>query len=105
MTTSNFELPRTASAPLPDAALERQARRRAGLKLGWYIHASAYVLVNLFLVVLAVSRGHDWAMYPLLGWGLGLAIHGAVVFVFSTGGGFYERLLARERKALGGDRW
>ena len=81
--------------------LERTARRRAGMKLGWYIHACVYVLVNLFLVVAATSRGHTWAMYPLLGWGLGLLIHGAVVFFLAPGNAFYERLLERERKALG----
>jgi hypothetical protein len=85
--------------------MERLARRRAGAKMGWYIHATVYVLVNLFLVILATSRGQDWAMYPLLGWGLGLLIHGAVVFFVAPGGNFYDRLLERERKALrGGDR-
>ncbi|MDR6537262.1 2TM domain-containing protein [Variovorax soli] len=84
---------------------ERLARRRAGAKMGWYIHATVYVLVNLFLVILASSRGQNWAMYPLLGWGLGLLIHGAVVFFIAPGGNFYDRLLERERKALrGGDR-
>jgi len=43
-------------------------------------------------------------MYPLMGWGLGLLIHGAVVW-FVAGGGFYDRLVERERRALGaGDR-
>ncbi|CAN7215684.1 2TM domain-containing protein [Variovorax sp. LjRoot290] len=84
---------------------ERLARRRAGAKMGWYIHATVYLLVNLFLVLLATSRGQDWAMYPLLGWGLGLLIHGAVVFFVAPGGNLYDRLLERERKALrGGDR-
>lgn len=85
--------------------LERLARRRAGAKMGWYIHATVYVLVNLFLVLLATSRGQDWAMYPLLGWGLGLLIHGAVVFFVAPGGSLYDRLLERERKSMrGGDR-
>jgi hypothetical protein len=85
--------------------LERLARRRAGAKMGWYIHATVYVLVNLFLVLLATSRGQNWAMYPLLGWGLGLMIHGAVVFFVAPGGNLYDRLLERERKSLGaGDR-
>lgn len=89
----------------PDA-VERLARRRAGAKLGWYLHAAVYLVVNLGLIGLAASRGHGWAVYPLLGWGLGLLIHGAVVFVVAPGGNLYERLLARERKALGaGDPW
>jgi hypothetical protein len=86
--------------------LERLARRRAGAKLGWFIHAFVYVLVNLGLVALSASRGHSWAVYPLLGWGLGLLIHGAVVWFVVSGGGVYDRLVARERRALqGGDPW
>ncbi|MDH6593634.1 hypothetical protein M2165_003523 [Variovorax sp. TBS-050B] len=86
----------TASA----TELERTARRRAGAKMGWYIHAFVYVLVNLGLVGLSASRGHNWAVYPLMGWGLGLLIHGAVVWSVATGGGLYDRLVARERRAL-----
>lgn len=85
--------------PTSDAA-ERLARRRAGAKMGWYVHASVYVLVNVFLVLLASSRGQNWAMYPLLGWGLGLLIHGAVVFFVAPGGQLYDRVLERERRAL-----
>jgi hypothetical protein len=81
--------------------IEKLARRRAGAKMGWYIHAFVYVLVNLGLVTLSASRGHTWAMYPLMGWGLGLLIHGAVIWFLAPGGGFYDRLVARERRALG----
>ena len=93
------------NASRPDA-VERLARRRAAAKLGWYLHAAIYLLVNLLLLGLAASQGRQWAIFPLLGWGLGLAIHGAVVFFVARGGNLYERLLARERRALGaGDPW
>ncbi|PIF74052.1 2TM domain-containing protein [Variovorax sp. 54] len=85
-----------------DADLEKRARRRAGAKMGWFIHAFVYVVVNVGLVGLAASRGHNWAVYPLMGWGLGLLIHGAVVWLIAPGGGLYDRLLERERRALGG---
>lgn len=81
--------------------VERLARRRAGAKMGWYTHAPVFVLVNFALVVFASARGQSWALYPLFGWGLGLLVHGAVVFFIAPGGNLYERLLARERKALG----
>lgn len=80
--------------------LERQARRRADAKLGWYVHAMVYVLVNLMLVAISASSGRGWAIYPALGWGLGLAVHGLVVFVFTGGGGLHERLLDGERRRL-----
>lgn len=47
--------------------LEREARRRAGVKLGWYIHALAYVCVNLMLALLSVASGKHWAVFPAMG--------------------------------------
>lgn len=89
----------TSNTSRPD--LEKLARRRAAAKMGWYIHAFVYVLVNIGLVGLSAAKGHTWAMYPLMGWGLGLLIHGAVIWFLAPGGGFYDRLVARERRALG----
>ena len=39
--------------------VERLARRRAGAKMGWYIHAFVYVLVNLGLVALSAAHGRN----------------------------------------------
>jgi hypothetical protein len=83
-----------------DARLERLARRRAGAKMGWYAHATVYVLVNLGLAALALANGRHWYAYPLLGWGLGLAIHGAAVWLLAPGAGWRERLVERERARL-----
>jgi hypothetical protein len=82
-----------------DERLERRARRRVGMKLGWYIHAGVYAVVNLMLGVLAVSHGGHWAIYPALGWGVGLAIHGIVVFVLA-GSNLQQRMLESERRKL-----
>lgn len=82
--------------------IERLARRRAGAKLGWYLHALVYVVVNLFLFALsAYAFGQrPWSVFPLLGWGLGLALHGAAVFMLGDGSPLRERLLERERERL-----
>ncbi|MBK6008158.1 2TM domain-containing protein [Ramlibacter ginsenosidimutans] len=84
----------------PSGQLERRARRRAGMKLGWYIHAAVYVLVNCFLAMVSAASGGHWAVFPALGWGLGLAIHGVVVFIAAGGGGLQDRLVERERRKL-----
>lgn len=89
-----------ASRPLQDAQLERLARRRAGMRLGWLIHAGVFLAVNLLLTTLSLLGGRGWAIYPFLGWGLGLAIHGAVVLAAMPGGGLMERLLQQERRRL-----
>ena len=80
--------------------LERLARKRAGAKLGWYAHACVYVLVNLFLAFLSSRSNYPWAVFPALGWSLGLLIHGADVWVAMPGGSLYAQLLERERAAL-----
>lgn len=88
--------------PLSPEEIDRLARKRAGAKLGWYIHAVMYVLVNLF--IFAISRygfGHrPWSVFPLLGWGLGLVFHGVSVFVLGTGSGLRERMVQAERERL-----
>jgi hypothetical protein len=85
---------------LSPAELERLARRRAGAKLGWFIHAAIYAAVNALLMAISLASGKPWAIFPLMGWGLGLAIHGAVVWLGSPGSALHERLLQRERRRL-----
>ncbi|MET0310814.1 MAG: 2TM domain-containing protein [Burkholderiaceae bacterium] len=80
--------------------IDRIARRRAGAKLGWYAHAIVYIAVNTLLATLAFMSGRNWAVFPLLGWGLGLAVHGFVVFMITGGGGLYAKLLEGERRQL-----
>lgn len=65
-----------------DVNSHRDASRRAGMKLGFYIHLFAYILVNLLLATINYSRNpqHLWFLYPLLGWGIGLFFHGFAVF-------------------------
>ncbi|KQT10472.1 2TM domain-containing protein [Ramlibacter sp. Leaf400] len=85
---------------LSDSDLERIARRRAGARLGWYIHAGVYVVVTTALGLLSALGGRSWAVYPALGWGTGVAIHGLVVFFLTDGSGVYERLVQQERLRL-----
>jgi fatty acid desaturase len=90
------------SSPLTPDALEELARKRAGAKLGWYIHATVYVLVNL--VIFSMSHyaygNRPWSLGPLLGWGIGLVLHGVSVFVLGSGSGLRERMVQRERERI-----
>ena len=82
--------------------IERIAIRRANAKLGWYMHAMVYVAVNLFLFFLShyAFGTRDWSAKPLLGWGLGLALHGASVWLLGAGGSLRERMVDKERERL-----
>ncbi|GAB2481863.1 hypothetical protein GCM10027082_35780 [Comamonas humi] len=90
------------AAMISDDDIDRLARKRAGAKLGWYVHALVYVLVNLALFALSRHGWGErpWSVWPLLGWGLGLALHGVSVFVLGTGSGLRERMVQREREKL-----
>jgi hypothetical protein len=93
-----------SNASLSATEMERLARRRAGAKLGWFIHAAVFVCVNALLVTISLASGKPWAVFPLMGWGLGLAIHGAVVWLGGPGSALYERLLHNERARLAAQR-
>jgi len=84
--------------------IRTRARRRVGMKMGFYIHALVYVLVNLGLLAInIITGGVRWHVWPLLGWGVGLAIHGAVTFIGLRGGdGLHQRMLEQEIERLRG---
>ncbi|HMN81818.1 MAG TPA: 2TM domain-containing protein [Burkholderiaceae bacterium] len=80
----------------PDTTSEayRQARRRVRALRGWHIHAFVYACVIGGLWLLygfgAAPRHvhlYPWPLAPMLGWGLGLAIHGFVVWIGASGTG------------------
>jgi hypothetical protein len=96
---SQLEMPTMTTDPTP-GQLDRLAAKRAGMKIGFYVHAAVYVAVNLGLVLLSASQGKAWAIYPALGWGLGLFLHGAVTWLALPGGGLREQMVARERRIL-----
>ena len=86
-------------APVPD--LSRIARRRANAKLGFLVHLLVYTLVNLLLFAINQQSGSElrWHVFPLGGWGLGLAIHGLAVWL-GSGMDLHQRLLQTERDKL-----
>jgi len=91
------------------ARIDKLALRRAKAKLGWFVHAAIYALVNLGLIALSLANGRSWAIYPLLGWGVGLLAHGLSVWMLPPGGALLGRMVERERARLAagtkGDPW
>jgi hypothetical protein len=88
--------------PMSAEDIERLAHKRARAKLGWYSHAMVYIVVNLF--IFAISRygfgSRPWSVFPLLGWGVGLALHGISVFFLGASSALRERLVQHERERL-----
>jgi len=80
--------------------LKRIARRRVKARIGLYIHATVYIVVNAFLALVQsqTTPQYAWALWPAAGWGLGLAIHAAVVLLGNSG--VRERMEAEELRKL-----
>ena len=85
-----------ATLTLSDREIERLARKRAGMRMGWIIHSGVFVAVNALLAFIAIMSGRNCAIYPFLG----LAIHGAIVLAALPGGGLMDHLVAEERRRL-----
>jgi hypothetical protein len=87
--------------PKTDSELRQLAKRRVNQKMGFYVHLSVYVLVNMGLAAInLLGGGQRWHLWPLAGWGLGLAIHGIVTFASLRGEGVRERMLDNELERL-----
>ena len=65
-----------------DIRRRRRAQRRAREKrTGLRVHATVFVCVQVLLVSVwaLAGAGYPWFLYPLFGWGIGLAAHYAAV--------------------------
>jgi len=85
---------------LSASEIDRLAHKRAAARMGWYIHATVYLLVNTGLYAGATIAGRHWLPGPLFAWGLALAIHGIVVWLAMPGARLYEHLLQKELARL-----
>jgi hypothetical protein len=60
-----------------DQELREQAVERLRKKSEFRAHALSYVLVNGFLIIIWAITGASffWPVFPIAGWGIGLAFH------------------------------
>ena len=82
--------------PADVALTEQEARKQARKERAFYGHLAKFAVVMSVLVAvnLLTSPAYLWFFWPLLGWGFGLARHGASVFGGKVGGGWVERRTA-----------
>ena len=74
------------------------ARRRAEAKYGFFVHVAVYAAVMLLLVIinLLTSRSQIWFVWPLIGWGLAVVLHGLRVYVLADKNAIVEAMTERE---------
>lgn len=60
----------------------KRAKKRLDELKGFYGHLLSYVLVIPFLILINYMTywGYKWFWWPMLGWGIGLAVHALGVF-------------------------
>lgn len=82
--------------------IDRLARKRAGAKMGWYIHATVFVVVNVAIYAMAASgwRERPWNPKPAFFWGIGLVLHWVATFVLGKGSSLRERMVRSERERI-----
>ena len=102
--------PATACNPSKTAEQEemRLARKRAGARVGFMIHAAVFVAVGLLFLVMsqagitthAAARHAHWPLFPMAGWAIGLFFHGLAVYARGPFSGIRERMIQTELQRI-----
>ena len=75
-----YQPPPRAPAPEADPAVRAEARKKLEELKEFRIHLTVYWVIMTFLVVIWLVSGgwgsYFWPIWPMLGWGVGLALHG-----------------------------
>ena len=70
---------------MSEEEIYEEATKRVKAKKDFYVHLAVYLCVNVFLIIIwavTTGGGFPWFVFPLGGWGIGLAVHCLDVFVF-----------------------
>ena len=81
----------------------RKSRKRVKRIKGFYQHFGTWVVFSVFFIMLNIfTSPYDfWAIFPILGWGTGVAIHGlSVLGLPGLGKDWEKRMIQREMDRL-----
>ncbi|MFN8528469.1 MAG: protein kinase [Anaerolineae bacterium] len=82
------------ASPEDEGAARRRAQQQIKRRRGFMSHLIPFIFVNLFLIVM--SDGASWVIFPLFGWGAGLAAHWVDTY-FRTGAREARRITSIQR--------
>ena len=68
------------------AAFREREARQILRRRAFYVHFAIYVAVQIMLVGIwaLTGAGFPWFLFPLLGWGVGVAAHAAVAMLLAN---------------------
>jgi len=77
-----------------------RAKASVEAKVGFFIHLSVYIVVNVALIIINISISSEylWFKWPLIGWGIGVLFHALGVFVFSGRTIITKQMIEKEMK-------
>jgi 2TM domain len=63
-------------------ASQKQAKAKSRRRLGFQLHLIPYLVTSVFMVLLNLTTTPRcfWSIYPILGWGLGVTLHGLCIY-------------------------
>ena len=95
-TVREYQLKTDTNLTPEERALKRTKER---MDVMWHVATFAIINVALWFIDIGSGGGLDWAYWPTIGWGLGVAFHVAsyVIDDSATESNTYKRFLAEER--------
>jgi hypothetical protein len=87
---------------MEDEILYRRAAVQAARQLAFYRHVMIYIVVNALLVAVNLLKdpSHLWFQWGMLGWGIGLLVHGLNVYSYRWSGSRRDQMIQRELERL-----
>ena len=87
---------------MEDKEAYERAAKRVEAKLEFYRHLAIYIAVNILLIIinLVTSTETLWFIWPLLGWGIGIAVHAIQVLIIPSESSLKDRMIEREIEKL-----
>lgn len=80
-----------------------EAKRRVRRIRKFYSHFTSWIVFSIFFVFLNITTGGPefWAIFPIMGWGIGVLFHAISVFGLpGLGKDWEERLIERELERI-----
>ena len=80
-----------------------EAKRRVRKIRRFYSHFTSWIVFSIFFVFLNITTGGPefWAIFPIMGWGIGVLFHAISVFGLpGLGRDWEERLIERELERI-----
>lgn len=85
---------------MKDTDKYEKAKMIVELRLSFFIHLTVYVCINTLLIIINLNTVPEklWFKWPLMGWGIGLVIHGLITFLNPKISSLKEKMIEREMK-------